>query len=280
MPVPNLIFRVFKTVPALAIGGTLLFSSANVLQRSALAQVNTDTDEFPASFNSVSDSGSDLMMVLDTYFRRPDNSRSRSRSRTTTGTRQGGCLSDTETAFTVFGPNTDIGQTVSTHPEFVWYLPASEATFPVTFRLLAPNEAGIPALLHTAELPYTPGFMKYQLPANSPALVAGKEYRWQVIVECDPNYPSRSLAQELSFEVVSPPAGLSQAVTAATTDASRAIAYGERGIWYEAIAQVAQATAVEAQAVRTGLLRDLSALESDNHQLSQDIEAIAEVTDR
>lgn len=280
MSVPSLVSTLFKATPALAIGCTLLLSAATGTQSTALAQADIDTNEFPSGLSPAGISSNDLMTAVDTYFRRPSNSRSRSRSRTTTGTRQGSCLGDTETAFTIFGPNTDIGQTVSSYPEFVWYLPESETPFPVTFRLLAPNEAGIPTPVHTAELPYTPGFVKYQLPTGSPALVAGKEYRWQVVVECDPNYPSRSLAQELSFEKVSAPAGLSQAVTAAATDASKAVAYGEQGIWYEAIAQVAKATTIEAQAVRTGLLRDLSALESDNRQLSQDIEAIAEMTAR
>ena len=180
----------------------------------------------------------------------------------------------------LLGPDSEIGQTSSAHPAFVWYLPESDTRYPVNFRLLAPNEAGIPTPIHTAQLDYTAGFVKYQLPTSLPALTPGKEYRWQVVVECNPNYPSRSPSQELSFEVVSSPAELSQALSSATTDADRAMAYGQSGLWYEAISQVAQSNTTAAQAVRTGLLQNLSELEGEETQFSKNIAAIAEATAR
>ena len=180
----------------------------------------------------------------------------------------------------LLGPDSDIGQTSAEHPTFVWYLPESSTRYPVNFRLLAPNEAGIPTPIHTAQLDYTAGFVKYQLPTSLPALTVGKEYRWQVVIECNPNYPSRSPSQELSFEVVPSPAALSQALAAATTDADKAIAYGQSGLWYEAIAQVAESNTATAQSTRAGLLQNLSELESENAQFSENITAIVQATTR
>ncbi len=212
-------------------------------------------------------------------FKPPSNPRRRSGYRTTTGTRQGSCVGDSETAFTVLGPSETLGQTTSARPEFVWYLPPSETVYPVQFRLLAPNAQGIPAPIHTAELNYTGGFMRYQLPAEVAALSPNTEYRWQVVVVCDENYLSRSLNQERAFEVITPSASLQQSLAAATTEAERAVVYGEAGIWYDAIAQVAQPSNSQSATVRQNLIEDLAAIEAEDEQLSKDLAAIADTAD-
>lgn len=280
---PKFISTPLKAIPTLTISLTLLLSRVHATQGSNLVPTDVDLNEPPAALEPLSESKPNHInlttITTETYFRPPSNPKPRSDSQTTTGTRQGGCLGNTETAFTIFGPDAVVGRTVSTHPEFVWHLPASETTFPVIFRLLAPNESGIPEPIHVADIPYTPGFIKYQLPANVPALAPGIEYRWQVIIECNPNYPSQALVQELSLEVVSSPANLSQALATATTDSQRALAYGNQGLWYDAIAQVAQATTADGKQTRSGLLRDLAALVAPTQeQLSQNLIEIAEAT--
>lgn len=219
--------------------------------------------------------------VANTSFRPPRNPRPAG-SRTTTGRRSGGCLGDQESLFAMLGPNSVMGQTSLGHPEFVWYLPPVESpveppveppiesssepvstgALPVTFRLLALNEANIPAPIHTAQLAYTPGYMTYQLPDSVPALVGGQEYRWQVIIDCDPSSPSRAIALELSLERVAASASLMQMLSAITSPAESAVAYGEAGLWYDAIAPVARARTAEERAVRTDLLCSLAASES------------------
>ncbi|NEO99376.1 MAG: DUF928 domain-containing protein [Symploca sp. SIO2E9] len=279
---PKFISAPLKAIPTLTISLMLMLSSAHPTQGSNFVQADVDLNERPAALeppSGLNHEQGNLITETETFFRPPSNPKPRSGPRTTTGTRQGGCLGNTETAFTIFGPDAVIGRTVSTHPEFVWHLPASETTFPVIFRLLAPNESGIPEPIHVTELSYTSGFIKYQLPANVQALAPGIEYRWQVIIECNPNYPSQALVQERSLEVVSSPASLSQALATATTDSQRALAYGNQGLWYDAIAQVAQATTADGKQTRSGLLRDLAALVApDQEQLSQNIIEIAEAT--
>lgn len=214
---------------------------------------------------------SPFSIVNNKGFRPPSNPRRRSGYRTTTGTRQGSCVGDAETAFTILGPSETVGLTSSTRPSFAWYLPDSETTYPVQFRLLAPNEKGIPAPIYTADLSYAGGFNTYQLPAEVAALSPGTEYRWQIVVVCDTGYLSRSLNQERSFEVVSPPANLQQALATATTAAEQALAYGENGFWYDAIAQVAQTNTPQSIAVRQELLADLAEIELEDDLLREDL---------
>lgn len=238
-----------------------------------------------AQFTPPDDSSLDGDTVLTstgTYFRPPSDSKPLSGPTTPTGTRRGGCLGLTETAFTVFGPSSAegiLGQTTSEYPSFVWHLPETDRTFPIVFRLLAPAADNIPDVIYETELDYTPGFMTHQLPETEPALSPDVEYRWQVIIECNLAYPSRAIRQELFFEVVPESAELSQALSTATTDTEQAIAYGQAGVWYDAIAHVAQATTPTDQQTRDGLLVDLAAsLAPTEDRLSQDILEIVEAT--
>ena len=200
--------------------------------------------------------------------------------RSTTGTRGGSCLNDADavTAFTGLGPSSVAALTVSPRPQLAWYLPESEDEFPVEFRLSAVDGEGLPTLLYQTELAYTAGLVTYQLPEDAPALEIGKEYRWQVIVKCNPNRPSHSLVSDLPLQRVAPSTELVQALEGATTDAERAIAYGNAGIWFEALARVTQTEADLQQRLLTGLLKDLATaeLDSNNEDFGKNLDAVAE----
>lgn len=213
----------------------------------------------------------------------PDDTNPASGPFISTGTRQGGCLGSIATAFTALGPLTIndqvVGQTVSTRPTFVWHLPEIDESFPVIFRLLAPNEDDIPAPIHEVTLEYTSGFVAYQLPVTMDALSTDVQYRWQVLIECNPEFPAQAMLQELSFEVVPATPSLAQALASAATDTERATAYGQAGIWYDAIAQVAAAATPADRATRATLLQDLAASMPENREsLQQDILEIAEIS--
>lgn len=255
-----------RTTPLfVAFASTLaLGSSAFFFDMSAVAQASLRRQPPLAQFTPPKDSqldGDAIITSTGTYFRAPRDSRPRSGPRTSTGTR-GGCLGNTDPAFAVLAPSgvdNVLGQTVSNRPTFTWYLPEIEADFPVKFRLLAPDTDGVPISIYETTLDYTPGFVTHWLPVPVPALSQGIEYRWQVIIECNPARPSQALIQERLFEVVPQTPELAQVLAAATTDAERAIAYGQAGAWYEAILPVVHATSAEDRNVRTGLLTDLAA---------------------
>lgn len=209
---------------------------------------NTQTSETTAFLESI-----------DTFFRPPSNPRPSSETTITKGTRSGRCLGR-ERSLDLLGPDQKTGQTTKARPEFAWHLPSVEGSFPVIFRLFEVREDGSINRIYMDELPYMAGYNSYQLPLEAPALTTDREYQWQVIVNCEPNRPSRAIAQALSIERVSPSATLSQALSTATTAEERAIAYGQAGLWYDAIAQVAQAETDREIATRDSLLSHLSDL--------------------
>ncbi len=215
--------------------------------------------------------------ITNNLYRPPSNPSPRSGSRTTTGTRQGTCLGNQDTPFAALGPDAVVGRTSKSHPSFTWYLPPTENDVPVIFRLLAPNEAGTPTRVHSVELAYTPGYVTYQLPSEVPGLVSGQEYRWQVIIECDPRSPSRALVQELSVERVAASAELAGQLSAAATVAEEAVVYGAQGLWYDAIAPVAQSQSAQEKAIRTELLRNLAEAERTP---SPWLDALLEIAER
>lgn len=239
------------------------------------AQFTQPVDSRPASGINRTSTGTRLFIP-------PKDSRPASGPRTSTGTRRGGCLGPTATAFTAFGPPTTetiLGQTVAQHPTFVWHLPETDATLPIVFRLLAPDEDNIPVPIYETTLDYTSGFSTHQLPTTMAALSTGVEYRWQVIIECNPEFPAQAMLQELSFEVVSTSPELAQSLTAATTVTEQAVAYGQAGIWYDAIAQVAQTNTPADRQTLNQLLIDLAdSMPETEEQLRQDILTIVETT--
>lgn len=264
----------------LPLASTLVLSGPSIAQTAQSPSPAATGAQFTPPDDSSLD-GDTVLTSTGTYFRPPD-SKPLSGPTTPTGTRRGGCLGITETAFTLFGPSSAdgiLGHTTSERPAFVWHLPETERTFPIIFRLLAPDADNIPDVIYETALDYTPGFMAHQLPTTEPVLSPDTEYRWQVIIECNPAYPSRAIRQELFFEVVPTSTELSQALATATTNTERAIAYGQAGVWYDAIAQVAQATTPTDHQTRNGLLVDLAAsLPPTEEQLSQDILEIVEAT--
>lgn len=240
--------------------------------------------EGSAEAESIEDSASEdpageeptgIELLREAAFNPPRNPRRRRGGRTTTGTRQDSCVGESVTAFTAIGPEATAGLTVSTRPTFVWHLPESAQPYPVTFRLLALDENDrLTLAFREDDLDYVSGYTAYSLPAEAEALDVGQRYRWQVIVQCDANYPSRSLVQEISLEVVETPEGLD--IDTVQDAAERALRYGRAGLWYDAIAQVADAQTSSQRAVRQQLIQDLARLEAENATLSENLLDIAE----
>jgi len=267
MPAPKLSLRniFLKSAAMIAVSMAVAMPSVGAAPRHAIAQPHTTASK-----------EIDLTPFSGTAFRPPRRTRRRSGYRTTTGTRRGGCLGNTETAFSLLAPSANIGMSASGRPLFVWHLPETQETFPVRLRLLAPGADGIPEPVHTAGLSYTAGLMTYELPQSVPPLSPNKEYRWQVVIVCDESYPSRSMVQELSVAVEPPSGELTRSLTAATTTAERALAYGQAGFWYDAIAQVIGAADPQERAMLKSLIEDLAATETENEQISEDLLEIAQ----
>ncbi len=280
MPAPRLTSTLVTAVCATAISTTaaILITPAGLSQTllAKAAPIDNLSSHSPSGHNLSSHNLSHTVTNPNKGFQPPSNPRRHTGHRTTTGTRQGSCVGDAGTAFTILGPSETVGLSASAHPEFAWYLPPSEIVYPVQFRLLAPSDKGIPTPIYSAELDYAAGFSTYQLPTNI-TLSPGTDYRWQVVVVCDTGYLSRSLNEERTFEIVPPSREVQQSIDAATTDVQRAQAYGENGFWYDAIAQVVQSNSAQSIALRQELLADLAEIEVENELLKTDLLRLSEI---
>ena len=267
LSVPLLLLR----PPAQASENVLEAQSVSPAPPSLVAEFKPTTTEPVGSDTDINTTGGRYL-----YFQPPTDGRRFQGERTTTGTRGGSCPADA--LFSGLGPGSIMGLTTSNRPEFVWYLPDTLAGTPLLFRLLVMDGNGQPSLVDSVELPAQAGFMRYQLPESAPPLEVGQDYLWQVIVMCDPERASSFLTSTLPLQLATPTPELTAALGAATTDAERAIAYGEAGIWYDALATVAAGTSTTDKEVRTGLIQDLATFESDDEAFSLLLTTIAEQT--
>ena len=209
-----------------------------------------------------------LIDLANTFYRPSPQTRRASRSTRITGHRTASCASE-GLPISLLAPRSIVSQTTLAHPEFVWYLPPIENNPPVIFQLLSVDRSGNLSKIYSQEMSYSVGYVTYQLPPDAPELTNNQEYEWQVIVDCNPSRPSKSIVQNRAIERVIPTTELTQALSTATTTEQKALAYGQAGLWYDAIAQVANATTPNTIALRTNLLQYLANSENEQESASQ-----------
>ena len=173
-----------------------------------------------------------------------------------------------------------VGQTASTHPTFVWYVFSDDAA-PLEFHLYRyqSNNSLEAVLIHLIDQS-NQGYMAYTLPQNEPGLSIGNTYLWQVVLYCDQNLEEIGRWTSADVKIVEPPASL----TAEPPDdpLQKAQVYAHAGLWYDAMAEVYNATTPEENTFRQNLLFDLADLETqpDNERgvnLSAQLRQIAEM---
>lgn len=173
-----------------------------------------------------------------------------------------------------------MGQTVSTHPTFVWYVFSDDAE-PIEFHLYRHQADGsLEAVLMNSIGPSNEGYMAYTLPQDEPDLSVGDTYLWQVVMYCDQNLEEVGRWTSADIKVVEPPANL--AAELPDHSLQKAQAYAHTGLWYDAMAEVYDATILEEQTFRQNLLLDLADLEEQPDKemavdLSAQLRQIAEI---
>ncbi|MBW4491483.1 MAG: DUF928 domain-containing protein [Trichocoleus desertorum ATA4-8-CV12] len=159
---------------------------------------------------------------------------------------------------TTLVPLSHVGQTSSQHPSFFWFVPERQA-YPLQFRLFTSN--GQP--LYRTQLQSQAGIMQFSLPQSQPQLAIGQTYRWQVVLVCDPQVPSRNVVAAAEIEVVKPDASLQTQLAAAPTPQQQSNLYAETGLWYDAIAAALKASeTAQTQSPVLDLLDSLAASEA------------------
>ena len=194
-----------------------------------------------------------------------------SRSTSISGIRgsSGGCLGIETTSLTALAPYTHIGQTTSTHPTFVWFVPDRQS-YPVELQLsqYSPKSASRKGnTLFKVTLKSTPGIMTYSLPKHQLGLSSGQKYVWQVAVLCNPNRPSEDLLVSTEIIVVDAPTSLQKQLTTVSDSLDKAKLYAEVGLWYDALAEVVQAKDnTLAKKLTYELIEELTAIEKLNQE--------------
>lgn len=146
-----------------------------------------------------------------------------------------------------------IGQTLSGHPSFFWYV-SEIPEQPVELALV---ESGVAQPIFVQQLQLDKaGIVELEMPKNLPELVPGKEYRWSVTLINNNNQRSNdTFAQSWIKRVAETPA-LRQQLAAAKSDRERASVYAEAGLWYDALntLSTAQATNPTDASIRADFL--------------------------
>ncbi|NEQ44300.1 MAG: DUF928 domain-containing protein [Leptolyngbya sp. SIOISBB] len=171
-----------------------------------------------------------------------------------------------------------VGQTASTNPTFVWYNFSDESD-PIEFQLyrFEPDGSFDTVAVEQFETSQQ-GYMAYTLPFGEAELTVGEAYLWQVVIYCDRNFEEPGQYSSAEIEVVALPAELATALP--DDSLGRAQTYASNGLWYDALAEVYDATDATAKALRRDLLLDLADLEEQpdgaEAELITELRAIAE----
>jgi hypothetical protein len=184
----------------------------------------------------------------------------------TAGTR-GGCSGNADGGLTALAPLSYTGQTASNHPTFLWFV-ADTQSYPLEFRLYQ-HTNGKRRLLQKVTMQSHPGLMQFSLPTHQPDLAPGQTYSWQVILSCNPNHPSGDSVAGATLQVVPLSSSLRSQLTTAKSAIERANVYAQNGLWYDAIAQVAQPNqAIPAQRLQLSLLNNLARSEKETPEFA------------
>ncbi|MEG4940685.1 DUF928 domain-containing protein [Microcoleus sp. F4-D5] len=170
-------------------------------------------------------------------------------------TRGGSCEANSAAGLTVLVPFSHVGETISQHPTFTWFVP-DRTPHPLQFRLFSSTGQA----LYRTQMQSQPGIMQFSLPPNLPQLSIGQSYKWQVVLVCDRNVPSRNVVAAAEIQVVQPAESLQTQLAAAQTPQQRIDLYAQAGLWYDAIAEARKAS--ETSQNQAAVLELLDALAS------------------
>jgi Domain of Unknown Function (DUF928) len=156
------------------------------------------------------------------------------------GTR-GGCLAQAGAqphSLTALIPATNTGRTVTAHPSLFWYVPQNTAAAAEFVLLDAANTEIYKTILPISQ---QPGVLSLSLPADGsvPALEVGKSYRWYFSLICDPLDRSADSFTTGWVQRTEPSTALAQQLSAAAEE-EKPLIYASAGIWYEALAGLAE----------------------------------------
>jgi hypothetical protein len=136
------------------------------------------------------------------------------------------------------------GKSVSTYPTFFWFIPNEQANkkeYNIEFSIYEYDaETGDKkgTYIQRISKKSSPGIMEVSLDKQNPGLVAGKEYLWQVTLECDINDSSNTIIAKAVIEIVPTPTNLTIQLSRTQNYLDRAKLYTQEKLWYEALNEI------------------------------------------
>lgn len=192
---------------------------------------------------------------------------------------------------TVLASRNYVGQTISRHPTFAWFVPHDSASRRMQFTLYEWVPDSKPKAVQQMSWQSSPGIMTLSPFSDSElGLQPGKEYRWQVAIHCDPDNPSGDLVGEASIEVVKIPPTVQTKLDRAVNSVEKANIYAEAGLWYNALGEALKlAEAGKLGAMGSTLVRELAQSEApkttpdlplnEQDAIQQRIQALKQIAD-
>jgi len=127
-----------------------------------------------------------------------------------------------------------LGLTTTSRPIFYFYVPHS-TRFSSDFVLQ--DEADHTIYQQPVSLSGTPGVVKVALLSTAPPLAIGKRYHWYLNVYCQSKQPPIFVEGWVKRTSISPTL---RGQLAKATQHKRAVLYAENGLWFDALASVAE----------------------------------------
>lgn len=168
---------------------------------------------------------------------------------------------------TPLAPQQHVGQTLSSHPTFVWFVPVN-SSLNGEFQIYKLTEEGNYQRLLTEPHRFesASGFMTFTLPEDTETLQPETDYIWQVLLRCS-DRPSDIYMARAQVEFVDASERFS---ALATAPIERAIQFAAAGLWYDALALVSQLPVdPNAATLRSQLLEDLANIEAETEASSE-----------
>ena len=134
-------------------------------------------------------------------------------------------------------PTTQTGLTVAERPTFLAYIPETAAK-ELFFSLVDDNNQN--HYQTKIALNGKSGIVSFQLPETAPALETGKNYKWTFIIIGEQGLRPDSPGVQGSIRRVQPNSALASQLDHKAL-VERAALYGKNGIWYDTVANLAEA---------------------------------------
>lgn len=182
-------------------------------------------------------------------FRIPEGSRGRpTRRRADGGSRSGSCVASDPIVALI--PGSGEFRTTVSHPTFWAYIPYQSDNFHSVRFSLWVDESDSHDLLYN-DVPVSvstaiPGIIRIPLPTTGPGLEINQSYAGTLVIRCDEGSPDQDLFVEFAVTRVPESSALSSDLQRATSSYEQAIAYGQNGIWYDALTLLGNAHATTA----------------------------------